>query len=173
MFNSATSFNQNIGLWNISSVITMSDMFYNVVLPTNTYDNILNGWSSQSVQNNVQFSAGSSKYSRNGKVGRDILTGNYSWTITDGGCDGYCGAGSGTVEDPYQITTCTELQQINLNLSANYILMNDIDCSSYGAFTPIGTSPAPFVGTLDGEGNTISNIEVCLVFLMVIFLMLF
>ena len=40
-----------------------------------------------------------------------------------------CGAfGCGTVASPYQITNCTQLQDIQNNLTANYILINNIDC---------------------------------------------
>jgi hypothetical protein len=38
-------------------------------------------------------------------------------------------AGSGTPEDPYQIETCQQLQDINQDLDAHYMLMNDIDCT--------------------------------------------
>ena len=36
--------------------------------------------------------------------------------------------GSGTVLDPYQISDVGELQEMNLDLGAHYILINDIDC---------------------------------------------
>jgi hypothetical protein len=56
----------------------------------------------------------------------------------------------GTLENPWRITTCIELQDMNKNLDGNYILGNDIDCgldtnNSGGAlyngglgFSPIG-----------------------------------
>lgn len=42
----------------------------------------------------------------------------------------FSGAGSGTADDPYEISTCTELQEMENNLSAHYELVNDIDCSA-------------------------------------------
>jgi hypothetical protein len=36
--------------------------------------------------------------------------------------------GTGTGLDPYQISTCQQLQDINQDLDAEYILINDIDC---------------------------------------------
>jgi hypothetical protein len=37
--------------------------------------------------------------------------------------------GEGSVSNPCNITNCTELQDMRLNLTANYQLVNDIDCS--------------------------------------------
>ncbi len=37
--------------------------------------------------------------------------------------------GSGILNDPYQINNCIQLQNINQNLTAYYILMNNIDCT--------------------------------------------
>jgi len=42
-------------------------------------------WSQLSLQNNVSFGAGSTKYNASGQEGRDILVNTYNWTIEDGG----------------------------------------------------------------------------------------
>ncbi|MEI8270317.1 MAG: GLUG motif-containing protein, partial [bacterium] len=42
----------------------------------------------------------------------------------------FSGTGSGTAIDPYLITSCLELEEMNLDLASNYILNNDIDCSA-------------------------------------------
>ncbi len=56
------------------------------------------------------------------------------------------------------ITNATELQNINLDLTADYILDNDIDLTGV-PWTPIGDyGLAGFVGTFDGQGFTISNL---------------
>jgi hypothetical protein len=84
---------------------------------------------------------------------------------------GFSGSGSGTKEDPYQITNLSQLQEMNYNLSAHYILMNDIDAAdtknwnSGKGFVPIGsfTWEIPtegFTGKLDGQGYTISGLYV-------------
>jgi hypothetical protein len=78
----------------------------------------------------------------------------------------FTGSGAGTVGSPYQITTCVQLQEMNDDLDAHYILMNDIDCSdtvSWNAgagFVPIMDSDCidPFTGTLDGNNHTISDL---------------
>lgn len=64
--------------------------------------------------------------------------------------------GSGTAADPYIIETPAELQSIQNNLAAYYVLGNDIDLSSY-SFSTIGSKEAPFTGSLNGNGFTISN----------------
>ena len=59
-----------------------------------------------------------------------------------------------------EISTADELQNINNNLKANYILANDIDLSGRD-FTPIGNSDCgAFEGSFDGNGHTISNLDV-------------
>jgi surface protein len=86
MFYQATSFDQNLGNWNISKVTDMEYMFTDVTLSTANYDAMLDKWSKQSVQPNVTFSGGNSKYCDVGEAGRNILTNaTNNWTITDGG----------------------------------------------------------------------------------------
>ena len=41
----------------------------------------------------------------------------------------FSGNGAGTETDPYQITNIEQLQEMNDELDAHYILMNDIDAS--------------------------------------------
>ena len=72
----------------------------------------------------------------------------------------YSGTGSGTSGDPYQITTCSQLHEIASNLSADYLLKNDVNCTG-NSFTPIGdTTSNFFVGQLDGGGHKITNLTI-------------
>lgn len=66
--------------------------------------------------------------------------------------------GDGTSANPYQIESAAELQSIQNDLSAHYILMNDIDLTGV-TWTPIGSYSAGFFGELDGNGYTISNLD--------------
>ena len=79
------------------------------------------------------------------------------------------GAGDGTQYNPFRITDCDQLFEINLNLSAHYSIVNNIDCSATSTwesgegYQSIGTtrtcgSQNPFTGTLDGNNFTISNL---------------
>jgi hypothetical protein len=75
----------------------------------------------------------------------------------------FSGNGTGTVADPYQITTIDQLNETNDDLGANYTLMNDIDLSGCElwnggeGFIPIGDSPY-FYGSFDGNNCIISNL---------------
>jgi len=73
--------------------------------------------------------------------------------------------GDGTPENPYQITNCVELQEMqNVDVynpvHAYYILMNDINCSdtvnwnSGKGFVPIYS----FAGNFDGQGHKITDL---------------
>ena len=66
--------------------------------------------------------------------------------------------GSGTIQDPYVITTCQDLQDMSNNETAHYIIANDIDCSGF-TFTPIGDYSG-FTGSLDGKNYTIKNLTI-------------
>ena len=86
MFAYAAAFNQNIGSWDVGNVTKMTDMFKDVTLSTNNYNNILIGWAGQTVNNDINFNGGNSKYSPGEAAdARAVLTGTYGWTIIDGG----------------------------------------------------------------------------------------
>jgi hypothetical protein len=75
----------------------------------------------------------------------------------------------GTLEHPWIINDCLELQDMNQHLDGNYILGNDIDCYNVtregGAlyngglgFSPIGSYSYPFMGNLNGNEKIIEGI---------------
>ena len=68
--------------------------------------------------------------------------------------------GSGTLVSPFGICNCTMLQNMKNNLSANYSLLSNIDCSSVFGFVSVGNSSVPFSGNFNGNGNTISNLTI-------------
>ena len=69
------------------------------------------------------------------------------------------GLGSGTSEDPYEITSCLELQEMDVHDNANYELMNNIDCSDTENWNDgSGFGVISFGGVLDGKSHTIQNL---------------
>ncbi|MCK9323491.1 MAG: hypothetical protein M0P07_06035 [Candidatus Methanomethylophilaceae archaeon] len=70
-----------------------------------------------------------------------------------------CSNGSGTMYDPYIITSPEEFNLIRYDLDANYILSADIDLSGYENWEPIGNLYYPFRGCLDGKGHQINNLN--------------
>jgi len=77
--------------------------------------------------------------------------------IVSRGVGAFSGAGDGTAINPFQIATCAQLQEMDNNLSAEYLIVNDIDCTSV-SFSPIGLS-SEFTGKLDGGGYSISGLS--------------
>jgi surface protein len=86
MFNGATAFNQDISGWNVSSVTTMMDfMTGKSTANFSYYDDLLNAWSALTLQNGVTWDMGTIEYTATGSTARANIISNYSWAITDGG----------------------------------------------------------------------------------------
>jgi hypothetical protein len=73
--------------------------------------------------------------------------------------------GLGTSTDPYHVTESAQLLAIattaNGLLSCHFLQQDDIDLSSVANWPGIGGgTTAPFTGTYDGDGNTISNLSI-------------
>jgi len=63
----------------------MNNILLNTNLSTSNLTAIYENWSQLTLQMDVSFSAGTTKYNSAGQAGRDILINTYNWTITDGG----------------------------------------------------------------------------------------
>jgi len=85
MFQSATAANPNCRNWNVVNLNNANNMFLASGLSTDNLTAIYENWSQLNLQQNVAFSAGTTKYNASGQAGRDILVNTYNWTITDGG----------------------------------------------------------------------------------------
>ncbi len=77
--------------------------------------------------------------------------------------------GDGTADNPYQISTRSDLEAVNDDLAANYILANDIDLAGvvydravigFSIKTVWEFDGTPFAGTFDGNGYAISNLQI-------------
>ena len=60
------------------------------------------------------------------------------------------------------IYTADDLMKIKDDLTASYVLMNDIDMSDLNSdeWTPIGDLAEPFTGVFDGQGYSINNLKI-------------
>lgn len=76
--------------------------------------------------------------------------------------------GSGTEEDPYQISTVDQLQEIQNHLDKHFVQTNDIDgieSSNWNweggtGFKPIGDETIKFIGSYDGNNYKILNLTI-------------
>jgi len=85
MFFGALSANPDMRNWNVSNVTDMSKMLQNSNLSVENLTACYENWSQLNLQQNVEFSAGNTKYNASGQAGRDILVNTYNWIIEDGG----------------------------------------------------------------------------------------
>lgn len=110
----------------------------------------------------------------------NLQTNDPSQPITTAGCDQDTGQptnasqvlneinGDGTSSNPYQISNICELQAIEADLDANYVVTNDITASktqewnSGAGFDPLGdaTSDNSFCGRFDGAGYQVSDLHI-------------
>ncbi|GEM_PF-2817829 len=79
--------------------------------------------------------------------------------------------GTGSVTEPYEITTAEQVSGLRFYTGEQsedvyFELTGDVDMSTADfideveGWVPIGTDSAPFLGTLDGNGHTISNLRI-------------
>jgi hypothetical protein len=91
--------------------------------------------------------------------------------IGTGSTFAFSGYGSGTKTDPFVITNVYQLQEMRDNLTAYYILGNDIDATDTASwndgqgFEPIGVwkdemVENAFTGTFDGRGHSIDGLYI-------------
>jgi hypothetical protein len=92
-----------------------------------------------------------------------IMDDNFGLTMTAAAAPPFSG-GNGSVNNPFQIMNVSQLQNMSANLSAHYVLVNDIDCTNTSSwdsgkgFVPIGNSTNRFNGSFDGQGFNITNL---------------
>ena len=117
MFTNASNFNQNLGNWNISAVLDLSSMLDNSGLSVENYDETLIGWSSQSLQNNINLGAVGLFYC-DSVAERQSLIDNFNWTIVDEGidpeCESICDLELPQSEWPENIATFCNLENLTV-----------------------------------------------------------
>jgi hypothetical protein len=137
--------------WNVidSLIVGVPNGGYDIASPTLVYDG---NWDTGVCHRDGVWGIGLN-YGSNDCVASHLYEEAMNWNVL---------YGDGSSGNPYQITNCIQLQAMNNNQNyANYILMNDIDCSdtinwNFGeGFIPVGTY---FTGIFDGQNHTITNL---------------
>lgn len=71
----------------------------------------------------------------------------------------FSGHGAGTNGSPYRIANCTQLQEMNNDLAAHYVIVSNINCNGV-SFTHLGEyAGTVFTGSLDGRNHRITNLN--------------
>ena len=90
MFLEATSFDQNLGNWNIENVTKLNNFLEDPSCHLKNYDLTLKGWSEQNLKTDINFHGGTSQYCEASDA-RQLIIDTYGWTFTDGGKLPFCG----------------------------------------------------------------------------------
>lgn len=132
---------------------------YSLYKDGNDYSNYITSYSNNKVaENNVNTTL---LLDRNTPVGDYKLKVNYGSYESETNLTVpliYDLKGSGTAEDPYQIYSEDDLEQMRYNLDAYYLLKSDINLTKN--WVPVGTNTNPFRGALDGGNHTITGLKI-------------
>jgi hypothetical protein len=85
IFFGAPNANPNARDWDVSNATDLNNIFTDSNMSVENLTACYENWSQLNLQQNVPFSAGTTKYNASGQAGRDILVNTYNWNITDGG----------------------------------------------------------------------------------------
>ncbi len=169
---SATILGDTLALSTLQLSYTFSDADYDIDLSTFQWfrSDDVSGTNKQAIpgataQTYVTVADDFGKYINVEVTAKDqYSTGNTITTALLGPFDIPFSGGDGSPNNPFQIRTAHELQNMERKLDAHYILSSNVDASETQTwnggqgFDPIGTLDDPFVGTLISPGNIIDSL---------------
>ena len=158
MFENATSFNQNLGGWDVTNLNLAVNMFNNSGLSVSNYDNLLTGWSGQSLRSNVSFGAQGIYYCTAGAVRTNIEL-SFNWTITDEG-PGCIAVYDGTNTTNPEIANTTidfGSAAMGVGKTHRFTILNRLSSNINGISVSVGGafSVVPFATTIN-SGSTLA-----------------
>jgi hypothetical protein len=80
-------------------------------------------------------------------------------SINSGKALAFSGSGDGSSAHPFLITNCEQLESIGEDLTSDYSLTQDINCTGTN-FHAIGDELDEYQGTLDGQNHSITNLTI-------------
>ena len=135
MFQNATSFDQNIGRWNVEAVTNMQGMFADVTLSLANYDALLTGWDEQNLQTGVIFDGGDANYNSDAAhLARENMISSDGWIITDNG------RAQPNVHAPVFVGGATVAYAENATTAVTTVGATDADAGQTVSFHPVGRS---------------------------------
>jgi hypothetical protein len=130
MFNTATSFNKNLGNWILNANVDLSSMLNNGGMDCDNYSATLVGWQANNPSViNRNLGAFNRLYGTSALAARDILVNDRGWTINDTAANDSCDAALSidlvsVLDNKVQIypNPATEWFMVKLNSKANFNL---------------------------------------------------
>jgi len=162
MFFKAKSFDQNLSSWNMEKITDLREMFGSTALSVQNYNALLIGWESQNLQDNLNFSAGESKYTENSaaSLARSNIITNHNWTITDGGhVPSYSIGGTITGDTLENITVSAGTQSTLTDVNGNYTITGLSDGLYTITPTLMGVSFNPSKRDVTINGSDLTQID--------------
>ncbi|MCX6729553.1 MAG: ATP-binding protein [Candidatus Saccharibacteria bacterium] len=85
----------------------------------------------------------------------------YMTVVSPNVAGAFSGSGAGTLDDPYRIASCAQLQEMKLSSSSAYVLTQDIDCNDTINWNDgSGFEPVSFSGSFDGRNYSIEGLYI-------------
>ena len=110
MLSSTEAFNQDLGGWSVEYLLDANGMLLGSAISTENYDNLLIGWASQELGNNIDLTV-SAQYC-NGASAREIMTDLFNWNIND----------QGLLDSTCVLTSINDIQNNAISVYPNPVL---------------------------------------------------
>ncbi|MFV0290183.1 MAG: BspA family leucine-rich repeat surface protein [Mangrovibacterium sp.] len=174
MFFGATAFDQNLGGWDISSLLTAHNMFKGAELSVTNYDALLMGWQGKTHAASMKFHGGASKFCAGANARAALVAEGWGDAVAGGNPDNSSESTTGIVDggsamptidwawEKSLYETCVN-SSINLTLSGsqqnyNYQLRLKSDQTAVG--TPVAGTGAAISFPIEATADAVYDVEI-------------